>query len=266
MQFEYGWSQYFSGTEGKDLRNSMKQFAKNENLNHEYYNPMHCIKVFVKKKVDQKNIKRCFLVAYALSTLGFKHHVIKLIIERGNLISLNIESSIEIITKFREELELGDFLNPELFSDDVLTDIDNADKRGEFSTLSKTERDSLIKSRIGQGKFRDSLLKYWEKRCSVTGFDIVPLLIASHIKPWRCCSNIERLDVFNGLLLTPGLDSAFDKGFITFLDDGTIFISDKLRKNDYGYLGINENKKLLKIQNEHKKYLEYHQEKVFENF
>lgn len=273
-QFEYGWSQYVSGTEGITLYNSMKQFAKASGLTEIYFNPMHCIKIFIDKQFDQNNIKKCFLVAYELSKyskLGFNHHVIKLIINRGSSISLNIKPSIETIKQFRDDFELvqddsGIEYNPELFFDDALTDIDNADKKGEFSTLSETERESLKKSRIGQGRFRDNLLEYWGRKCAVTGFDVEPLLIASHIQPWRCCNNDERLDKFNGLLLTPGLDSAFDRGFITFLDDGTIVISDKLRKQDYGYLGINENQKLLKVQSEHIKYLEYHQDKVFEKW
>ena len=42
----------------------------------------------------------------------------------------------------------------------------------------------------------------------------VPL--ASHTKPWSACTHVERLDPFNGLMLTPNLDGAFDGGLVTF--------------------------------------------------
>lgn len=79
--------------------------------------------------------------------------------------------------------------------------------------------------------------------------------MASHIKPWRDSSSKERLDVYNGLLLTPSLDKAFDKGLITFDVKGNILISKNFK--DYNLFGINENMK-IKIEEKHKKYLEYH--------
>ncbi|MEG3057297.1 MAG: HNH endonuclease signature motif containing protein [Methanoculleus sp.] len=94
-------------------------------------------------------------------------------------------------------------------------------------SLSSTERESLILSRIGQGEFRSGLISYW-KRCAVTGCDSIALLRASHIKPWRDSDNAERLDAYNGLLLAPNLDSAFDKGYISFDDSGEMLISGEL--------------------------------------
>lgn len=84
------------------------------------------------------------------------------------------------------------------------------------TSLSVTEKEVLIKSRIGQGKFRQNLINYWQG-CSVTQCDNYPLLMASHIMPWRKADNRQRIDLFNGLLLTPNLDKLFDKGFISSL-------------------------------------------------
>jgi hypothetical protein len=96
--------------------------------------------------------------------------------------------------------------------------------------LSETEKDSIIKSRRGQGKFRKLLIEKW-KGCSVTQFKEVSLLRASHIKPWSDSNNQERLDPYNGFLLTPNLDVCFDKYFITFnANNGAIIISDRLKK------------------------------------
>jgi len=80
--------------------------------------------------------------------------------------------------------------------------------------LSNTEKTRLILSRIGQGSFREKLVELWYG-CSVTNYQQTSLLIASHIKPWSQSDNKERLDPYNGFLLLPSLDKAFDLGFIS---------------------------------------------------
>ncbi|MFH1497354.1 MAG: HNH endonuclease signature motif containing protein [Verrucomicrobiota bacterium] len=91
----------------------------------------------------------------------------------------------------------------------------------------ETERSEMIKCRLGQGKFRESLLEL-QGECYVTGVNNPRLLRASHIKPWRDSTNAERMDPHNGLLLTPLYDHLFDGLFISFQDDGRILISSKL--------------------------------------
>ena len=122
-----------------------------------------------------------------------------------------------------------------------------------------TEKQNLVKCRIGQGSFREKLIEFWQG-CSVTGFENIEILIASHIKPWSNSSNEERLDVYNGFLLTPNLDKLFDKGYISFDTNGKILISEKLK--DFQKLGINNNMK-ISISPEHKKYLDYHRNEIF---
>jgi hypothetical protein len=87
--------------------------------------------------------------------------------------------------------------------------------------LEDSERDAIVKARIGQSKFRDRLLARWGGACSVTALRSADVLIASHIVPWsRCASASERWDVNNGLMLTPGLDKAFELGYIGFRHEG----------------------------------------------
>lgn len=131
-----------------------------------------------------------------------------------------------------------------------------------YKNLSKTERETLILSRIGQGEFRFGLIRYW-KKCAVTGCDSLPLLRASHIKPWRDSDNTERLDTYNGLLLAPYLDSAFDRGYISFDNNGEILISGKLNNDSKNKLGIHSGMKLRRVEESHHKYLEYHRQEVF---
>jgi putative restriction endonuclease len=89
----------------------------------------------------------------------------------------------------------------------------------ELVVLPETDRLSVIKARVGQGEFRDRLLRRW-RGCAVTGIEAPELLRASHIKPWRMSTNVERLHEFNGLMLLPQYDHLFDRGYITFDDTG----------------------------------------------
>lgn len=131
-----------------------------------------------------------------------------------------------------------------------------------YKTLQGTTREAVIQSRIGQGQFRTSLIAYWQG-CSVTGCQQIELLRASHIKPWRCSSNTERLDIYNGLLLLPNLDACFDSGLISFDDNGKILISSKLDQSTLRQLCIDSNLKMSRVEQRHKDYLQYHRENRF---
>lgn len=132
----------------------------------------------------------------------------------------------------------------------------------ETNSAKRTEIETLIKARQGQGRFRQKLLKLYPI-CPLTDLDIQSLLIASHIKPWSVCNNNERLDPFNGLMLAPNIDRLFDKGLITFDPDGTIKISPKIDPENQERLGISPDIK-LKIRPKSKKYFEYHRNHVFQ--
>jgi putative restriction endonuclease len=128
----------------------------------------------------------------------------------------------------------------------------------------KTEVERLVIQRVGQDVFRQSLLDYWEGRCAVTGLAVVGLLRASHIKPWaKCDVDAERLDVFNGFLLSPNLDATFDQGFITFADDATMIISDRLDSAARSTLGLYEGARILKLHAKHAPYLAWHRSNLF---
>ena len=94
---------------------------------------------------------------------------------------------------------------------------------------------------------------------------IPALLKASHIKPWKdCATDAERLDVYNGLLLTPYLDAAFDRGFITFGDDGLLITSKSLGADGLKILGIAASSRCANITASHFKFLSWHRKKVFQ--
>lgn len=124
--------------------------------------------------------------------------------------------------------------------------------------ISETEKEQVIKSRIGQSAFKKALLAI-EKKCRLCGVTDERFLVASHIKPWSQSSNQERLEVNNGLLLCPNHDALFDKGYISF-DDGMIVISDSLDEATKVFLNINETIKIA-LNEGQQKYMKWHQKK-----
>lgn len=149
----------------------------------------------------------------------------------------------------------GEFL-ADLGQVDVAADVDEIIAT---DTLSPTEKQVLMNARLGQGRFREHLLQQWQG-CAVTGYPMPAMLVASHIKPWRAASNIERLDPNNGLLLLANLDKAFDKGFISFETSGRIILSSTLEQPSV--LGIHR-QMTLSVRDAHQPYLAYHRERVF---
>lgn len=127
-----------------------------------------------------------------------------------------------------------------------------------------TEAERLVVERVGQNLFRDGLLDLWEGRCAVTGLGVPALLRASHIKPWADCeTDAERLDVYNGVLLAPHLDAAFDRGFITVTDDGSLVVSDALDADARAVLGLDRPLRVRALADAHRSYLPWHRDRVF---
>lgn len=122
-----------------------------------------------------------------------------------------------------------------------------------------TEFERLVHQRIGQQNFRQALMTYWGGACAVTGIEVAEVLRASHIKPWaECATDAERLDVFNGFLLSANLDALFDRFLISFDEQGALLISSTLSQVDLLSLGIKLGMKLRWIDALHQPYLAFH--------
>lgn len=131
----------------------------------------------------------------------------------------------------------------------------------DFHGLEQTEREALSKARLGQGKFRRELLSLWDG-CAVTGVRVPEILRASHIKPWRHSGNRERLDPYNGLLLLPQYDALFDRGLVSFEEDGGLIVSKAMSSQDLDLLGISKRGELRFVEDRHRPYMAYHREKI----
>ncbi|MGE5471199.1 MAG: HNH endonuclease [Bacteroidota bacterium] len=117
-------------------------------------------------------------------------------------------------------------------------------------------------ARRGQGQFRENLMKVWNGACAVSGIDCRELLIASHIKPWKKSTPKQKLDRLNGLLLSANLDALFDKGLITFDEDGNMHLSPRLDSRHREVLRLPQ--PLRFVPKGVDIYLRYHRDNVFQ--
>jgi predicted restriction endonuclease len=131
----------------------------------------------------------------------------------------------------------------------------------EVAGLGNTEFDRIVKERVGQGYFRRALLDYWGGCCPLTGIGDEALLRASHIVAWADCrSDDERLDVYNGLLLAAHWDAAFDRGLVSFEDNGRVLVKPTLSEAALALLAP-ERARPLPLDDGHRRQLASHREK-----
>ena len=128
--------------------------------------------------------------------------------------------------------------------------------------LNETEKLQLVKSRRGQGIYRQNL-EGFEKVCRITGVAKKRHLRASHIKPWRASTTFEKLDGNNGLLLSPHIDHLFDQGFISFADDGALLVSPQADVDTLTLWGIEPQGNYGPFRSEQLPYLAFHRQFVF---
>ena len=128
----------------------------------------------------------------------------------------------------------------------------------ELNLPTVTERSGLVTSRVGQGAYRKRIIHRWEYKCAVTNFNKLDILIASHIVPWSKASDHERLDVNNGLLLSPTYDALFDKHLIIFDNNGKIQLSEKIEFSAYQKIGVTGKEQITDLSMYNIQYLDRH--------
>jgi putative restriction endonuclease len=109
-----------------------------------------------------------------------------------------------------------------------------------------------------RSQFRDALMDYCGGRCPITGITDPPLLRASHIVPWSECGDEQRLDVHNGLLLSALWDAAFDKGLVSFADDGKPLASPRLSEVARNILALDQATSFCGLRDAHRANLAIH--------
>ncbi|MFH2117288.1 MAG: HNH endonuclease signature motif containing protein [Bacillota bacterium] len=122
----------------------------------------------------------------------------------------------------------------------------------------------MVNQRTKQGLFRQLQLNSKKHHCEICEIHEKEFLIASHIKPYSKSKNDLQsvADVDNGLLLCPNHDHLFDRGLISFDDNGRILISSQLDKDSIELFGLSKNMK-IGVNQRKIRYLTYHRKFIF---
>ena len=137
-----------------------------------------------------------------------------------------------------------------LTEDDMPDDIEELEKRDPYL------------HRLYKSTLKEESVQLFDKEiCYLEKLDY-PSLVASHIKPFKKSNPSEQYDKNNGLLLSRGMDALFDKGYISFNDDGTIILSDRLSKDVKEHLK-NYSLDSIILNEQRLEYLHYNREFVF---
>jgi hypothetical protein len=128
------------------------------------------------------------------------------------------------------------------------------------SNLDATSKQREILARLGQHRFRRLVLTRWNDRCAVTGADI--FVEAAHIKPWHASTDFERENPGGGIALSLLYHRAFDLGYISFTDEGSILVSESMRKKLL-HIGLNLSVHISHLTDSHRSYLQHHRQKFF---
>ena len=125
-------------------------------------------------------------------------------------------------------------------------------------------RSEIRKAREGQGTYRKNLLDQCPI-CPITKISDERLLIASHIKPWAASDDKEKVDPYNGYMLSPLIDKLFDRGFITFTENKRLVLSPQLTRFTWSNIGLRENTfyPMLLMDDKRIEYLKFHNSSVF---
>lgn len=120
----------------------------------------------------------------------------------------------------------------------------------------------LIWVRKNHKQFQDPVFRHWEGKCAVTNARCEGLLVASHIKPWSQSNPHEKTDCHNGLLLASSLDALFDRGMISFDDNGLLIRHKRLSSKTARIFGLRKEYRLIseKVTPDMKCYLKWHRE------
>ncbi len=137
------------------------------------------------------------------------------------------------------------------------------ERKRKYKKPEQTERKGLVTSRVGQGYYRQQVINKWKGKCPLSGIDVLPILISSHIVPWSESNDEERLDVDNGILLSPNVDALFDRHLISFDDNGGLLISKNLSIDNIGNFDL-LSFPTLEINENMLKYIKRHRSKFLE--
>lgn len=163
---------------------------------------------------------------------------------------LELISDLNIYRIDEEQLELA------------MSPVRHTERNTLIPTLAETETEVKTKIRLGQKKFKQGLLPLWDQKCVVCEIELPELLRASYSKPWKDCTDAERVDPYNGVLLCCNHHALYETGFIAFDGQGRLHISSQIPEEDYGKYGIQPKMKIARKE-QNKPYFKWHKRRLF---
>lgn len=171
----------------------------------------------------------------------------------NEMLSLQLLENISMLNLFNSDED-----QLELSVDEVIEK-----ERNPLQTIiAETESETKTKIRRGQQKFRKQVMPLWNHQCPLCGIGMKAVLRASHSKPWKDCSDNERLNPYNGVLLCCNHDALYEHGLISFDGQGRLHISKHIPEEDYTIYQLGKKIKIT-IHPENKPYFKWHKRNVF---
>ncbi|MDQ2873169.1 MAG: HNH endonuclease [Candidatus Eremiobacteraeota bacterium] len=124
----------------------------------------------------------------------------------------------------------------------------------------------MVVPRLGQGTFRKLVLAAYDNRCALTGEKTIPVLQASHIKPF---AETHGHEIQNGISLRSDIHTLFDRGYVTITPDHRFRVSTKLREDfSNGRVYYEHDGRTIQLPSEPQlrprpEFLEWHADEVF---
>ncbi|MCL2513897.1 MAG: HNH endonuclease, partial [Oscillospiraceae bacterium] len=239
----------------QDYRNEIKNSWQNYVDELQNYDDVIHFNVFRNNDDRNKNITSRFYIKSTDKIYDFFRRIA--IPNMSSVLIQKVLVNSEVQLWFRLYLnDVGNEFDREI-ADESIEQIEND------TTIKETEKQQIIKARIGQGEYRTSIIEKF-KKCVITGVDDERVLIASHIKPWISSNNQERISQENGLLLSPTFDKLFDRGFISFRDSGVIMLSNHFSDGNFRLLGLSVGDKFnIHYSEKMKLFLDFHRDTIF---
>lgn len=189
------------------------------------------------------------------------------------MLSINlIDKSLEEMTIYEYCLALDSILHNEVF----LT----RDNRGNkmysnglkryrsYLYFNNDDIDELFDSPTKEQKntFRKKIIEKYNGECIISHLSIKSALVATHIKSLFLCSDIEKNDGKNGILLSATFSKLFNAGLITFSNKGQLIISNLISEKNREILSIyNKMNTKINLDDVTLTYLKYHENYLFTN-
>ena len=108
-------------------------------------------------------------------------------------------------------------------------------------TLNDTIAKTNAKFRKFEKQYEKAMLEKWQHQCALCETNVPALLEATYSKPWKDCTDEEKLNPMNGLLLCKNHAALYKNGLIAFNGSGKIHIADELEAASYNVLQIRQN-------------------------